>query len=39
MLLNVHKKTWTSGLTLDNFEEHSHLNEKTVDVSYLFSSS
>eukprot|EP00128_Syssomonas_multiformis_P011476 Colp12_sorted_trinity150504_noHs@27525 len=30
MLLNLHKKEWTEGLTLSQFEEHTHINEKTV---------
>lgn len=30
MLLNLHKKIWTKGLTVDDFEEHSAKNEKTV---------
>ncbi|KAI8968417.1 26S proteasome non-ATPase regulatory subunit 14 [Mycotypha africana] len=30
MLLNLHKKDWTDGLTLDNFTEHTELNEKSV---------
>lgn len=30
MLLNLHKKTWTSGLTLKSYHDHDHLNEKTV---------
>ncbi|KAG9301510.1 hypothetical protein G9A89_008362 [Geosiphon pyriformis] len=30
MLLNLHKKNWTSGLTLTNFSEHTELNEKSV---------
>ncbi|TPX45624.1 hypothetical protein SeMB42_g01691 [Synchytrium endobioticum] len=30
MLLNLHKKTWTSGLILTNFNEHSEQNEKAV---------
>lgn len=32
MLLNLHKKTWTHGLTLKNFSEHSDDNEKAVKV-------
>lgn len=31
MLLNLHKKTWTSGLTLKDLNEHTHINEKTVN--------
>jgi len=30
MLLNVHKKTWTEGLSLSKFEEHQTTNEKTI---------
>ncbi|KAI8887086.1 26S proteasome non-ATPase regulatory subunit 14 [Backusella circina FSU 941] len=30
MLLNLHKKDWTDGLTLDNFTEHTEVNEKSV---------
>ncbi|KAK9717987.1 multicatalytic endopeptidase [Basidiobolus ranarum] len=30
MLLNLHKKNWTNGLTLTNFHEHSEHNEKSV---------
>ncbi|KAF9147367.1 multicatalytic endopeptidase [Linnemannia schmuckeri] len=30
MLLNLHKKNWTSGLTLTNFHEHTEDNEKAV---------
>ncbi|CAG8443653.1 11248_t:CDS:10 [Ambispora leptoticha] len=30
MLLNLHKKNWTHGLTLHNFTEHTELNEKSV---------
>ncbi|KAF9931231.1 multicatalytic endopeptidase [Linnemannia zychae] len=30
MLLNLHKKNWTSGLTLCNFHEHTEDNEKAV---------
>ncbi|TPX31932.1 hypothetical protein SmJEL517_g04846 [Synchytrium microbalum] len=30
MLLNLHKKTWTSGLILTDFNEHSEQNEKAV---------
>jgi 26S proteasome regulatory subunit N11 len=35
MLLNLHKKTWTSGLKLENFEEHSKQNEVAVKVSNI----
>lgn len=30
MLLNLHKKSWMEGLTLQNYNEHSSLNEDTV---------
>jgi 26S proteasome regulatory subunit N11 len=30
MLLNLHKKDWTDGLTLENFTEHTEVNEKSV---------
>ncbi|KAI8641045.1 26S proteasome non-ATPase regulatory subunit 14 [Parasitella parasitica] len=30
MLLNLHKKDWTDGLTLENFTEHTAVNEKSV---------
>lgn len=30
MLLNLHKKSWQDGLTLEDFKEHSSINEKTV---------
>jgi 26S proteasome regulatory subunit N11 len=30
MLLNVHKKTWTHGLSLEKFEEHDKQNEMTI---------
>ncbi|KAI8830622.1 26S proteasome non-ATPase regulatory subunit 14 [Chytriomyces cf. hyalinus JEL632] len=30
MLLNLHKKDWTQGLTLKNFDEHSCSNEESV---------
>ncbi|KAI8374507.1 26S proteasome non-ATPase regulatory subunit 14 [Radiomyces spectabilis] len=30
MLLNLHKKNWTHGLTLENFSEHTEVNEKSV---------
>ena len=32
MLLNLHKKTWMTGLQLTDFKEHSASNEKTVKV-------
>jgi len=30
MLLNLHKKVWTKGLVVDDFEAHAAANEKTV---------
>ncbi|THG01722.1 hypothetical protein TEA_024987 [Camellia sinensis var. sinensis] len=39
MLLNLHKKKWTDGLTLQRFDTHSKTNEQTVQHhvrSYLF---
>lgn len=30
MLLNLHKKSWLDGLTLENFNDHSSVNEKTI---------
>ncbi|XP_001604607.1 26S proteasome non-ATPase regulatory subunit 14-like [Nasonia vitripennis] len=30
MLLNLHKKTWMDGLTLENYSEHCKLNENVV---------
>ena len=30
MLLNLHKKSWMEGLTLQNYNEHSCVNEDTV---------
>ncbi|KNC99119.1 26S proteasome non-ATPase regulatory subunit 14 [Spizellomyces punctatus DAOM BR117] len=30
MLMNLHKKTWTHGLVLNDFDQHAHLNEKAV---------
>ena len=30
MLLNLNKKTWTAGLTLQNFQTHNESNEKVV---------
>ena len=32
MLLNLHKKTWMTGLQLTDFKEHSASNEKIVKV-------
>ena len=38
MLLNLHKKKWTDGLTLERFDTHSKTNEVTVQVRiYRFS--
>ncbi|KAI3835345.1 hypothetical protein MKW98_020461 [Papaver atlanticum] len=31
MLLNLHKKKWTDGLTLQQFDSHSKTNEQTVE--------
>ncbi|KAL2934035.1 26S proteasome non-ATPase regulatory subunit 14-like protein [Bienertia sinuspersici] len=36
MLLNLHKKKWTDGLTLERFDSHSKTNEQTVQVSEVF---
>lgn len=33
MLLNLHKKKWTDGLTLQRYDEHGKTNEATVKVS------
>jgi 26S proteasome regulatory subunit N11 len=33
MLLNLHKKKWTDGLSLQRFDNHSKTNEITVQVS------
>ncbi len=33
MLLNLHKKKWTDGLSLQRFDNHSKTNESTVQVS------
>jgi 26S proteasome regulatory subunit N11 len=30
MLMNLHKNTWSDGLVLTKFEDHSEANEKTV---------
>lgn len=30
MLLNLHKKSWMDGLMLQEYNEHSVINEKTV---------
>lgn len=35
MLLNLHKKKWTDGLTLKRFDTHSKTNEQTVQVRNL----
>ena len=32
MLLNLHKSSWTGGLSLNNFETHDHLNQQSVTV-------
>lgn len=37
MLLNLHKKKWTDGLTLNRFDGHSKTNEQTVQVSVVMS--
>lgn len=34
MLLNLHKKNWTAGLTLTDFNEHSEHNEGQVKVGF-----
>lgn len=34
MLLNLHKKTWMTGLQLNDFKEHSTTNEQTIKVCY-----
>jgi len=31
MLMNLHKRNWTSGLTVDRFEDHQVKNEETVE--------
>lgn len=36
MLLNLHKRKWTDGLTLQRFDTHSKTNEQTVQVSEWF---
>ena len=35
MLLNLHKKTWMDGLTLQDYDDHCALNQKTVKVSLI----
>lgn len=35
MLLNLHKKKWTDGLSLQRFDTHSRTNEQTVQVSEI----
>eukprot|EP00957_Ditylum_brightwellii_P109321 8339181-Ditylum_brightwellii.AAC.1 len=30
MLLNLHKKNWTDGLKVQQYDAHSNINEKTV---------
>lgn len=32
MLLNLHKKNWTHGLTLKNYDEHTEENEQMMKV-------
>jgi 26S proteasome regulatory subunit N11 len=34
MLLNLHKKKWTDGLTLQRFDQHGKTNEVTVQVGF-----
>ena len=36
MLLNLHKKTWMDGLTLQDYDDHCALNQKTVKVTIGF---
>ncbi|CAG8773727.1 12847_t:CDS:2, partial [Funneliformis caledonium] len=36
MLLNLHKKIWTHGLTLPNFTEHTEINGKSVNIMKKF---
>lgn len=31
MLLNLHKRSWESGLTLQDYHDHSKSNESTVE--------
>lgn len=31
MLMNLHKRNWTSGLSLDKFEDHQQSNEDVVE--------
>lgn len=35
MLMNLHKKGWTEGLKLTDFEKHHESSEKAVEVSLL----
>ena len=35
MLLNLHKKTWMDGLTLQDYDDHCAHNQKTVTVSCM----
>ena len=35
MLLNLHKKTWMDGLTLQDYDDHCALNQKTVKVGLI----
>jgi len=37
MLLNLHKKCWTHGLSIKDFDEHSKKNEKTIQDLLKFS--
>jgi len=37
MLLNLHKKSWTHGLSIKDFDEHSKKNEKTIQDLLKFS--
>ena len=39
MLSNLHKKTWMTGLQLQDFKEISSYNEKTIEVSLRMSPS
>ena len=36
MLLNLHKKKWADGLTVEKFDKHMADNEAVVMVSYAF---
>jgi 26S proteasome regulatory subunit N11 len=37
MLMNLHKKGWTEGLKLTDFEKHHESSEKAVEVRFPFS--